>query len=481
MIYFSSSFSTASYVAYSDEYVILGPTFTDDGDDQVTWEDSIIDTSRSGWSRQNNCFHSVSKNRAYPIPSNRDIHQAALGGVVYTGKSNHVIYQYGFNDIYHFNLWYHKFRDHAYLPEYTYTHNVCVPFQIQGVGPGIAFYYGSYNEGYGKIHPTWKIMWWRINNRVMEYYICTPSSQGYNQYPNHEDQLVSSPKFTESQLGQIRNAWNKWCNGYKSTVSGKSVGEIPSGFRPPSLHPTVFPISQSDLPYMGDLMADAVSDLGNFNGNGLALASDLRELSESARSTVEALKTVADKAPAKVASLYLAFHYGWKLLASDLHELYESLRSISLHRRIGAAQTFKSGEWSGTSRLSVYYTDDTLINSIQQLASKLDLEPTLDNIWDMIPYSFVVDWVLNIGDLATVASNYYTLVRDYRIRGSIISHKCTRTAMYTIGGVAIEAQQKVYIRNCMKAWAPIPTPSLESTIPDLQHSVEAGALIVSRL
>jgi hypothetical protein len=41
-------------------------------------------------------------------------------------------------------------------------------------------------------------------------------------------------------------------------------------------------------------------------------------------------------------------------------------------------------------------------NNISQLAGflqSIDLELTAENIWDLIPYSFVVDWVIDVGGL----------------------------------------------------------------------------------
>jgi hypothetical protein len=136
------------------------------------------------------------------------------------------------------------------------------------------------------------------------------------------------------------------------------------------------------------------------------------------------------KGPVKnMSSAYLMYQFGWKLFIQDLSELYTLLsnREKILHdyvSRQGIPQVrhfqkvlqpgvtgteYPSDQWRKSYRLfSIFhatmkytYTIDGLHSEYSKYKAILDiigLKFNVSVLWEAIPFSFVVDWFLNVGD-----------------------------------------------------------------------------------
>lgn len=171
----------------------------------------------------------------------------------------------------------------------------------------------------------------------------------------------------------------------------------------------------------GDLSRDASQSIRICDINGIAYLKDFVEVASLAKSllAVTGLNAVS-QVPKVVSSLYLAVHYGVRLTLRDTEELAEGIDNIDFehsYQSLGAQKTIQ---------LELPGRSDTLVNCTQRLSGKirnfteeqlyfldklkkarralfeLDLAPTVSNIWDLIPFSFLVDWFIPIGDQAEV-------------------------------------------------------------------------------
>jgi hypothetical protein len=115
-----------------------------------------------------------------------------------------------------------------------------------------------------------------------------------------------------------------------------------------------------------------------------------------------------------------------------------------------------------------------------RFAEAVDLVPDFLNVWAMIPFSFVVDWFTNIGDLAEGIDNFFTLEQQHEVLGSIVSSTCS--FIYQPAGYFGNVRIEHYHRNCREGWYPIPSFSFQLKNPatNLYHWIEGSALVVSK-
>jgi hypothetical protein len=149
-----------------------------------------------------------------------------------------------------------------------------------------------------------------------------------------------------------------------------------------------------------------------FTSNGIAYAADLGKFGESLKAT---LALIADpKDPRSWAKAWLAQRYTDRLTIKDTFELLGAIRDKLYEAEKGLAFRESRAVCTGTSYSSLLHSQGTYTlrgrlrcalesrNSLMTSIKKLmdwDVWPTLENTWDLIPLSFVVDWFLNISSI----------------------------------------------------------------------------------
>lgn len=187
------------------------------------------------------------------------------------------------------------------------------------------------------------------------------------------------------------------------------------------------------------LHARSFDQVEKFEGNFLVLLSKLDTFGQS---TIKSFLDFA-KSPGgakDLASLWLANRYGDRLSISGVTDLVKAIDQEFLTIRTKTERFIR-----GNSRTTVPFSDgffDAIAtfgtniavtprdyNGLMKLirtAYEWDFYPTLANVWDAIPLSFVVDWIGNVGDVfASVdrmaQSHYYDvamILQSARIEAS---------------------------------------------------------------
>ncbi|DAD49854.1 TPA_asm: maturation protein, partial [ssRNA phage AVE016] len=179
-----------------------------------------------------------------------------------------------------------------------------------------------------------------------------------------------------------------------------------------------------------------------------------------------------------VANTYLGVHYGWKLTLADTKELLKTFNSQFSFKNWKLCQARADGMF-----YTVYSNPNKVIESVmRQILQKLDLALDSSIIWDLTPYSFVVDWILPIGDYLTQMDSYYTVATEYDpacVIQTVESESSYKDDMLQVYDADLSLTS--YIRLVSTS---LVQPSFEESFqPEgaLSHMVEAGALVISNL
>lgn len=138
---------------------------------------------------------------------------------------------------------------------------------------------------------------------------------------------------------------------------------------------------------------------------------------------------------------WLEYSYGWVPLVQDVHDALEfnSNNEPIVHLAKRVRQRRKFVRISGVSRGNVYWTTTTDFTQVHRVSVGADIKianPTLGFLtqfdisnpaslaWDLMPYSFVVDWFIPVGDWLRMqqARVGVTFVNPYTVHKSYIRY-----------------------------------------------------------
>jgi hypothetical protein len=180
-----------------------------------------------------------------------------------------------------------------------------------------------------------------------------------------------------------------------------------------------------------DLAVSGMNHLQEVTINSLAYTRDLARLRVDAQKLIKTLRKV--KNPRSWPDLWLSYRYGFRLFYNDTKEIVDAAKQYRKRKAFkGSIRRTHSSSSSSTVNpfgdkikqrvgLTIYSDEKSLSErSAIHAASSLDLMPSLNNIWDFVPYSFVVDWVIPVGDylerLDTAAA-----IWSYPIRSAVVT------------------------------------------------------------
>lgn len=237
------------------------------------------------------------------------------------------------------------------------------------------------------------------------------------------------------------------------------------------------------------LAGQAYQTLGMSDINGIAFAGDLAEAGSMCTSFAKTLKSIPSGKVKAAASAWLAVHYGFKLMLLDILKLRETLEKESL-RNSRKSKCQAVTEWTYedihfAARYQVFYNQyGKLISELDRLRDLTDFELTGENLWDMVPFSFVIDWFIGIGDVLQSLDTYAKLIQQHECIAAGRSVKGVTMAKPSQLGLedsipSTGVKLTCYLRRYERSLVP---PSLipQVTVNPFNHSVEGAALIISR-
>lgn len=188
-----------------------------------------------------------------------------------------------------------------------------------------------------------------------------------------------------------------------------------------------------------DALVDAIDGLKEVNINSWAYLHDLHGTASLLRfaKTAKKIRRTMKHPTKAIANAWLSYRYGIRLFLSDTRDIAKAMLRTRGDRWTSSRGTRKSthtmplgGDVSVESHVKVYSDLIPLEQAgFSELARRLDLFPSTRNIWDFIPYSFVVDWIIPVAD----ELGRRDAVKDmntFRIHSIVASTKTSQTWRY---------------------------------------------------
>lgn len=357
----------------------------------------IIRTFPSPYGKENNCLHVGLSGAAFSLPvgspvysANSDIRGPLIGADSYT-----------FGTPIPWGIDY----DLDFIPSrYAGTHQrvwKTVRFQgdVMTISSMGSYVYNTYN---------YRNSWYytmtfdRTTSRVFTTGKGTLSSRIFNT-SSYEEMATSMGGYNYSVPGGVAFQGG--------TLAG---GSVPLKIDCDSLLASCKPIPRTDhflsvVPKSigSDLTYAAVQQVQTASVNGLALISDLRNLGDLIPKFTKVMGNFSKKTLKSVAkassSVALEYFYGMRLTISDLKivldGIYTYVQANNLSRRRSASTGFMIDGLGYQAHLGVYIPPlSTNFMKFRAMLADFDFEVTPSNVWDLVPYSFVVDWVLPVQD-----------------------------------------------------------------------------------
>jgi hypothetical protein len=310
---------------------------------------------------------------------------------------------------------------------------------------------------------------------------------------------------SESSLGGVKAAYSSFPGvspGYVQTRSNPGTARIQMsrvepepftlsnarGFVNAALDHLALQIQYFPLEDMhfGDLAMKASLKTNRLNINLIEFISELR----NPKRLIPKLKNL--KNLKTHAGNYLSFKFGVMPTVSDLQHILAAMHKRQPYYDKNGFQSVHSGHTESLTVNNIEFTLDQRIKlaiaNEDQLFELLDagLEnmgalPNLANVWDLIPFSFAIDWFVGVGDLLERVDTHQRLTRlniryVTQSRNKIAKMYVTPSSLRPFAG-SLEAG--VYLR-WVSDQCPTPPLSLKTTFQDFNSWLEAGALIIQR-
>jgi hypothetical protein len=190
---------------------------------------------------------------------------------------------------------------------------------------------------------------------------------------------------------------------------------------------------ESRMVEYGDLTQTAADDVKSVDINTAVYIKELFELKDTIKDLWALRK--GKNIPKTLSQLWLSNRYGLNLTVQDSEELksaiQEALSCLYGDKRKTYARSIveKSSngiKWLEVQNCTLYYRNsDYAFKDAIKKSMDWDVFPTLQNVWDVVPFSFVVDWLVDVQgflediDTRTYLSSVPTEDEIFSIKGKI--------------------------------------------------------------
>lgn len=287
---------------------------------------------------------------------------------------------------------------------------------------------------------------------------------------------------TSSKVNQLGTAVSL------TTLTGPSIGAMKIWCGVMSAH--LYSATRPEQYEFGRLAMEASATANVMQTNVLSFLLQV----QNPKGVIQSFRNLAELRTAKAASdAYLGTKYGLLPDISDIQNIYHGLRSLletsnSRSEKVytaGHSQTLEDRDLCITRLQRIKLVTDNRDSGLNSLLNRLEsVGVILDckTIWDLLPFSFVIDWILDVGDFMERVDTHLRLER-FGLLYTTMSIKDTMD--FTVSDSLIfpysgSIQLKEYSR-----WSsdhcPLPSlTSLNSQYQDFNHWLESAALLIQR-
>lgn len=166
----------------------------------------------------------------------------------------------------------------------------------------------------------------------------------------------------------------------------------------------------------------------------------------------------ARKSAKAFANNFLEFHFGWSPLLADIHDATTVLQSrITPHRAEGrAAVELTQPEFLVGNRYDQnhYRAQCKLVAEVQvdnpnfALATQLGVTNPAIVAWELVPFSFVVDWFVNVGDFLQSFTDFagFQIMNPCKTTKNVVTSSQRYNQVYPYVGMTVLAQSVFFSR-----------------------------------
>lgn len=240
-----------------------------------------------------------------------------------------------------------------------------------------------------------------------------------------------------------------------------------------------------------DMVRDAVFSIGG-------AISDLKKGKfESAARRFGVAQRPSKLSKKDISGRWLELQYGWLPLISDVYEAAKAYESLTSGARVNRVTESIHKEWRGNAscepgNYSCYGNVQENARYIYEMTETLSAPRSLgltdpaSVIWELIPYSFVVDWFIPIGDYLSNLNSIpklqgrFLLIQTRRFSGSSIE---INPVPFRFTVRPTSSCKYIYMKRTVSASISVPKPVFEK-IPDAMSPnriYNAIALVVQKL
>jgi len=236
----------------------------------------------------------------------------------------------------------------------------------------------------------------------------------------------------------------------------------------------------------GDLAMEASAKVNANSVNMIAFLADLRD----PKALIPKLKEL--KKLKGVADNYLTVNYGILPTIDDLKSITEAFKRRKPFFDRNGWKVYNADHRDSGSRDNVFYDleqhiklaiddEDNGFEALYQRMDSIGIFPTMENIWDLIPYSFVIDWIIDVGGfLERVDARMRLQTLNIRYATWSLKRTSRKDILPTVVLPLVGTIETVSYHRRTSDQCPLPPLSLQGTLADFDRWIEASALIIQR-
>lgn len=344
------------------------------------------------------------------------------------------------------------------------------------------------------------------------YYRETPGLRTSKPYGNGHSTVEDRPVAVQESLGGIGSISGNYVAANPQTfVSSKTFGWQGSTFVQNTAQSEFYSFNRGTLGYSPGFIPsttfsdvaynEALSELFEKLRGSVDLSIDAFQVNQTRSAVAKTLKGVRHLAstfrkmrrssPRDWGSIWLEFTYMWKPLASTIYDTLDRLSKPDVTfmkvKGRGKLTTIDSSSIQSPTFLGIQeqrrfnisqrceiQAEFKLTNSvIESLAGYTSLNPA-SIAWELVPYSFVVDWVVDVGGyLRNLESGLIygkTFSRGYVTQTTLITGGKSTQGQSTSGNITTTVSMRMSVRNATKKrdrLSTVPFPRVPVIFPQI--------------